>query len=109
MFISYTLAINKQQGRNGDLFQRHFKRKLINEENYLINTVHYIHANPEHHHISNDFRNYEYSSYKLILSNNSTSIKKEEVLYWFGGVKGFLDYHSKLENSSLDNDFSIED
>jgi putative transposase len=108
-FISYTLAINKQQNRKGDLFQRHFKRKLINNDNYLINAVHYIHANPEHHHISNDFRNYVYSSYKLLLNKNSTRLNKEEVLCWFGGVKGYLDYHCKLEHSSLDNDFSIED
>jgi len=46
-FQSYAMAFNKQHQRIGSLFQKPFKRSLIDTENYLTKTIHYIHANPK--------------------------------------------------------------
>lgn len=62
LFQSYTLAFNKQHGRVGSLFQKPFKRALIDNQKYLLNTITYIHQNAQHHNIVEDFRDWEWSS-----------------------------------------------
>jgi putative transposase len=44
--VSYTKAINKQQGRVGPLFQGPFKARLIDSNEYLLHLSRYIHLNP---------------------------------------------------------------
>jgi len=51
LFNAYTKAINKKYERNSSLFQRTFKRKLIDSEDHLKNLILYIHTNPIHHNI----------------------------------------------------------
>ena len=45
LFNAYTKAINKRYNRHSSLFQRTFKRKLIDNEVYFKNLVIYIHNN----------------------------------------------------------------
>ena len=49
LFNSYAQAFNKRTGRHGSLFERPFKRKLIDSEEYLRQVILYIHNNPVHH------------------------------------------------------------
>ncbi|MFC4232033.1 transposase [Parasediminibacterium paludis] len=42
-FMSYSKAINKQSNRTGSLFQKNFKRKLIEDKGYLLTCAKYIH------------------------------------------------------------------
>ena len=93
LFNAYTKAINKKYGRTGSLFEKPFKRIKITDENYLKTLILYIHLNPEHHQISNDFRNYKHSSYSLIIDQKKTNIKKDEVLLLFDGVQNFIETH----------------
>ena len=44
--LSYTKAINQQQGRVGPLFQGPFKAKLVDQDEYLLHLSRYIHLNP---------------------------------------------------------------
>lgn len=44
--VSYTKAINKQQGRVGPLFQGPFQAKLVDRDEYLVHLSRYIHLNP---------------------------------------------------------------
>jgi len=44
--VSYTKAINKQQGRVGPLFQGPFRAKLVDRDEYLLHLSRYIHLNP---------------------------------------------------------------
>ena len=44
--ISYTKAVNKQQRRDGPLFQGRFEAKLVDREGYLMGLSSYIHLNP---------------------------------------------------------------
>ena len=62
LFISYTMALNKQEGTGGNLFDRPFKRLEIENEEYLKYLTFYIHFNPEKHLISRSFKDYPYSS-----------------------------------------------
>ncbi|GHT56624.1 hypothetical protein AGMMS49982_23560 [Bacteroidia bacterium] len=83
LFLSYSKSINKQTERSGSLFRKNFKRKEINNLQYLQNTVIYIHRNPLHHGFEEDFRNYRWSSYDRMLEDKITKLKKREVLEWF--------------------------
>ena len=41
-FTSYSMALNKQQKRKGNLFHRPFKRVEVNKENYFTQAIIYI-------------------------------------------------------------------
>ena len=44
---SYAIYFNEKYDRVGHLFQNRFKSKPVENNNYLINLVRYIHQNPE--------------------------------------------------------------
>jgi REP element-mobilizing transposase RayT len=44
--VSYTKAVNKQQGRTGPLFQGPFQAVLVDRDEYLVHLSRYIHMNP---------------------------------------------------------------
>ena len=108
-FISYSMSINIQEKRKGNLFQRGFKRKLIDDEKYFYSAVYYIHANPVHHKIVKDFRNYKFSSYNSLLGNNKTKLCSDEVIGWFGGKGKFISYHSEKQENYFSDNYLIED
>ena len=106
-FQSYAMAFNKQQTRIGTLFQRPFKRVEVDTDNYFRNIVYYIHANPQNHGIVDNFRTYEWSSYLKIISKKPSKLQIEELLFWFGGLNGFLDYHNSV--SELPSHLDLDD
>ena len=108
-FISYSMSINKQEKRRGNLFQRGFKRKIIDDERYFYAAVYYIHANPVHHGLVNNMREYNFSSFKSLVGNRKTKLRRDEVLKWFGGKKNFIDYHSGIQRRIYSDDYMIED
>ena len=93
LFISYSQAIKKQESIDGNLFCRPFKRLLIDHEEYVRYLTFYIHHNPVKHQLSEDFRNYRYSSWEALSGNKNTNIDKEHLFDFFGGKKAFLEYH----------------
>lgn len=93
LFISYSMAINKQEGRSGGLFESKFKRLEIEDEEYLRYAIFYTHYNPQKHRLETDFRNYKFSSYKAIVSPEVTKVNKQLVWELFGSRQEFLAYH----------------
>ena len=98
LFNAYTKAINKKYNRTSSLFQRAFKRKLIDNELYLKNVILYINTNPLHHKISENYTNYKWSSYSEFISNAETIINKEQVARWFNDVQNFKETHQQKSN-----------
>jgi putative transposase len=98
LFSSYTQAYNKQQTRKGSLFIPNFKRKAVETEDYFIQLVHYIHANPVHHGFVKEIENWEHSSYHAFSSQKPTLLQRDQVLDWFGGVDEFRKYHKDHSN-----------
>jgi putative transposase len=39
---------------------------------------------------------YKYSSYNAYLSAKETTLNKQEVLDWFGGLESFINHHKML-------------
>jgi REP element-mobilizing transposase RayT len=108
LFISYTKSYNKAYGRNGGLFQKPFKRIRVENQNYLLMLVHYIHHNPIHHNFAEDYLDWKYSSYLAIASKSPTRISRSKVLELFVDLKRFKIYHSEMKNYNKINRFIIE-
>lgn len=96
LFQSYSQAINKQVDRYGSLFCRPFKRKRIETNAYLSRVITYIHQNPQLHGVIDDFKQYQWSSYKSHISTNETLLDRTKVLSWFGGVDHFIEFHQSI-------------
>lgn len=96
-FQSYAMAFNKQHKRIGSLFQKPFKRTWVDKEDYLIKIINYIHFNPQKHGLIDDFRNWKWSSYKRMLIDKPTSLKKEKVIEWFGDKEGYINFHNNMD------------
>jgi len=103
LFGTYAKAINKQEKRYGNLFQRPYKRKQISNESHFSHLVYYIHANPTLHTPNVDFKKYKWSSYQTMLSNAKTKLARQEVLDWFGGVEQFVSFHDRQDPLNLDS------
>lgn len=101
LFNAYTKAINKTYQRSGNLFQRPFKRILVNSNSYLMNLVVYIHRNPHKHGFTDDFRTYPYSSYQTIYQQKKSRINGQEVMSWFQNPKLFVEAHDKLDELEI--------
>jgi len=92
-FNAYAKAINKAYGRTGSLFQHHFGRQRVMTDRYFLALIHYIHYNPQKHGFVPDFREWPYSSYHALLSDQPTHLARAAVLDWFGGRQGLLEFH----------------
>ncbi len=102
LFNAYAKAYNKQQNRTGSLFEKHFRRKNIYSDEYLKNTILYIHKNPENHKLISDFSKYKFSSYAEVLENKSNLISTEEVISLFDDVYNFVFCHrNEIEDKDL--------
>ncbi len=108
-FQCYAMAFNTQHDRIGTLFQTPFKRALIDDEQYLPQLVYYIHANPEFHRLTDNFKEWKWSSYKKIINERSSKLKKLEVLNRFGGIDEYIRSHSEKSEVTLDYKYRIED
>lgn len=101
LFNAYAKAINKKYGRDGSLFKERYKRKRITDEDYLVNTIIYIHLNPVRHGFCDQYENYMFSSYRSIISDKTTKLRREEVLALFGGKQNFIDTHFMKKDSNF--------
>ncbi|MCW5924723.1 MAG: hypothetical protein KIS77_20560 [Saprospiraceae bacterium] len=108
LFNSYAQAINKAYRRTGGLFEELFRRIPVDDDDYFVQLVYYIHANPQKHGFVEDFRDYSHSSYHAHLSKMDTKLKRTELLNWFGDEEGYQKYH--LPNQVLEHleKFEIE-
>jgi len=94
-FNAYTKYFNIKYGRTGSLFQKSFKRKRVDNEIYLKDLIHYIHTNPVHHEICEDFKHYKYSSYNAILKGHPTILEREKVIDLFEDTDNYIFTHNQ--------------
>lgn len=107
--LGYTKAINKQQQRTGSLFQKGFRRKYIPDDyEHKKHVLFYIHHNPIHHFITNDYC-FAWSSYNTIISNIPTKLERNVALGWFGSVDNFITYGEQYKKDKNTFDWSIEE
>lgn len=94
-FNAYAKSINKAYGRTGSLFQHPFGRVPITSDRQFWNVIAYIHQNPQKHKFAQDFRDWKYSSYGIVLTEKKTIVKRDEVMNWFGTKEEYLSLHNQ--------------
>jgi putative transposase len=79
IFNSYTQAINKKYSRVGTLFQENVKKRIIEDDDYLAETIKYIHLNPVKANLCLRPENWIYSDYRewIELKESSRNISSE--------------------------------
>ena len=101
LFSTYTKSLNKACRRTGSLFEKPFRRKLVDSDRYFVCLVVYIHRNSQRHGFVGDFHDWPYSSYETILSDRPSRIQREAVLDWFDGRVGFETTHNMHPDETL--------
>ena len=101
LFGTYTKAFNKAHQRTGSLFEKPFRRNLVDSDRYFTYLVVYIHRNPQKHGLVRDFRAWPHSSYQTILSNRPSRIRRAVVLDWFDNRAGFEGAHLTLADETV--------
>ena len=70
LFLSYAKAINREQERVGPLFQGRFQAYLVEDDDYLLDCVKYIHLNPVKANLVDRPNQWKYSSYSTYLGTS---------------------------------------
>lgn len=108
--LGYAKAINKQQERTGSLFQKAFRRKYIPDDMQEKKQVLcYIHHNPIHHHYSQNYEKYKWSSYNAYLSKSPTRLCRDEALQWFDRLDNFIKYSEEYQTHKKSYEWNIEE
>lgn len=108
-FNAYAKAINNAYGRTGSLFQHPFGRVPVTTDRQFWNVIATIHQNPQKHKFVEDFRDWKYSSYGVLLSDKPTKIQRDIVLDWFGGKDGYLKLHEEWVTDAESKWFAKDD
>ena len=108
-FNANAKAINTAYRRTCSLFQHPFGRVVIASERQFWNVIAYIHQNPQKHKFVDDFRDWKYSSYGILISDKLTKIQREIVLDWFGGKQAYLDWHAEWVTEANSRGFAEND
>ena len=109
-FLGYAKAFRSQEKTQGSLFQKLFRRKLIEDQSYLTQSVLYIHRNLIHHGYAVDLSDGGWTSFHSFLSDQATDLKRDEVLQWFGNREDFISIHEQYVDDWQDKQkWMIED
>jgi len=100
---SYVFWFNQKYNRIGNLFQDRFKSEPIDDEQYFLTALRYIHNNPVKAGLVNNLDQYPWSSYPFYTQNTTDSsgfLETETVMKMFGedsikAIKGFIEYHQQ--------------
>jgi len=104
LFNAYTKYLNLKIPRHGNLFERTFKRKKIDNYNYLKKVLIYIHHNPVHHKFCMHPMEYPWSSYLSCISAKPTKLKRDAVMGWFDNQANFIHLHEgKVEVDEIEH------
>jgi len=94
---TYCKAFNSQYSRHGNLFQQHTKARYIDDKNYLLTVIAYIHQNPLRGKLVNTLDEWPYSSYlDLVGKRNGSLPVKHYILEYFSTLKEFEDFSQNM-------------
>jgi len=91
--VSYSKSVNNEQTRVGPLFQGRFQANPIEDEEYLLDCVKYIHVNPVKAGLVTSPELWSYSSYAAYLQKgNQSFVETSVVMNYFDSVNEFRDF-----------------
>jgi putative transposase len=103
-FNAYARGLNISTQRTGALFQRPFKRIPVGSTSYLIRLIVYIHQNPQKHHFTENFRDWNYLYYHELISDAATRLQRDRVIKLFGSRADFVRIHQEIQPLEVPED-----
>jgi REP element-mobilizing transposase RayT/ribosomal protein S25 len=100
--VSYAQYHNNKYGRTGHLFQNRFKSEAVDDDQYFLTVIRYIHQNPLKAGIVKNIGDYRWSSFNEY-NNNVSIVDSEFVLGYFKSIMEFINY-----NNEKNDDMCIE-
>ena len=93
LMVSYSKAVNIEQGRVGPLFQGRFQAILIEDQIQFLDCIRYIHLNPVKAGFVRTPIEWPNSSYLLYLNTKSDScVQTAKALSYFDDIQDFRDF-----------------
>ena len=95
--VKYAMFYNKVQDRYGYVFQNRFKSEAVENENYLLYVIRYIHNNPVKANITKNLLDYKWSSINDYINDSNKilcDVYKNMVLEYFKTKNEFIKFHS---------------
>ena len=106
---AYAKYFNAKYGTFSSLFEKHFERKAVENLAYLRQLIVYHHRNPESHGITNDYREYFWTSYQEFAHPIVTPhVDIQYTLQKFGDLQGFFTAHGQ-KNPPTSQTLEFED
>ena len=109
----YTQTFNRRHDHDGQLFRGRYKAILVDEDEYLLGLVRYIHHNPLKAGIVTTLKNYEWTSHKGYLSDDDAWawLYREPVLKRFSNSldearSGYLRFMAQDDDEKVEQAFS---
>jgi hypothetical protein len=96
-FNAYARGVNIATQRTGALFERPFKRIPLDSTAYLMQLIVYVHQNPQKHKFAEDFREWNNSSYHILVSEARTLLQRDKVMELFGSREDFVRIHQEIQ------------
>ena len=94
---SFTLEINNQRNRRGNLFIRPFRRDPFENDEVLVNSIRMIHLLPVESGLCDHPGKWLHSSYFPITNLQSSLVDWTELEYLFNDVETFENFHFEKE------------
>jgi putative transposase len=101
---SYAKYFNTRYNRKGGLFMSPFKRKAIEDDAGVVWVAWYLHRNPLHHKLTNDWQSWTWSSYKAYSTNSRTLLQTSFLLDIFGSREQLIKHHELNQQGWIDED-----
>ncbi len=102
LFNAYAKYYNNFKNRQGTLFKRAFRRKLVEGDDYLQQLICYMHQNPVNAGFCKNPDDWKYSSYNDITGSGQTMVCREDVIELFDDLANFNYCNSRKVNLAME-------
>ncbi|MBI4427820.1 MAG: transposase [Ignavibacteriales bacterium] len=102
LLSSYTKTMNLVHRRHGSMFQRHTKAKHVDDDDYLVTLLTYIHQNPVRAGFVKKLDDWEFSSYRLYTDQDPAEdpdlplIRRDVITSHFSSIAEFEAYSNAV-------------
>jgi putative transposase len=98
LFIAYADYFNLKYSRSGNLFYRPFKRVSVDNDGYRQWLVYYIHNNAKKHGITDNYRDYRWSSFPVFLTSAPSNLSRNVLYEIFETKENYVRYHQLADD-----------
>jgi hydroxymethylpyrimidine/phosphomethylpyrimidine kinase len=103
LFMSFNQSMQKQHGAGSNLFQKTYEKHFLADETQLKQRIIDVHINTEKHQITEDFRQYPYSSFQNIILKKDRLVDANKCIEHFKDVDTFLQLHEEKQHVIYQN------